>query len=105
MDAPTVVRMATIDGARVLGLEDQIGSLERGKRADIIVIDIRQPHLVPMYNVYSHLVYAVSGHDVVTAIVDGQVLMEDRVLTTLDVDRVMEEVNRIAENIVLKAGA
>jgi 5-methylthioadenosine/S-adenosylhomocysteine deaminase len=105
MDAPTVVRMATIDGAKVLGLEDQIGSLERGKRADIIVIDIRKPHLVPMYNVYSHLVYAVSGHDVVTAIVDGQVLMEDRVLTTLDVDRVMEEVNRIAENIVLKAGA
>jgi 5-methylthioadenosine/S-adenosylhomocysteine deaminase len=105
MDAPTVVRMATIDGAKVLGLEDQIGSLERGKRADIIVIDLKQPHLVPMYNVYSHLVYAVSGHDVVTAIVDGQVLMEDRVLTTLDVDRVMEEVNRIAENIVLKAGA
>lgn len=103
MDAPTVVRMATIEGAKVLGLEDQIGSLERGKRADIIVIDIRQPHLVPMYNVYSHLVYAVSGHDVVTAIVDGQVLMEDRVLSTLDVDRVMEDVNRIAERMVLKA--
>lgn len=103
MDAPTVVRMATIDGAKVLGLEDQIGSLERGKRADIIVIDMRQPHLVPMYNVYSHLVYAVSGHDVVTAIVNGQVLMEDRVLSTLDVDRVMEDVNRIAERMVVKA--
>jgi len=105
MDAPTVVRMATIDGAKVLGLEDQIGSLEKGKRADIIVIDIRQPHLVPMYNVFSHLVYAVSGHDVVTAIVDGQVLMEDRVLSTLDVDRVMEDVNRIAKRIVVRAGA
>jgi 5-methylthioadenosine/S-adenosylhomocysteine deaminase len=105
MDAPTVVRMATIDGARVLGLEDQIGSLERGKKADIIIIDIRQPHLVPMYNVYSHLVYAVSGHDVVTAIVNGHVLMEDRVLITLDVDTVMEDVNRIAEGLRLKAGA
>jgi 5-methylthioadenosine/S-adenosylhomocysteine deaminase len=105
MDAPTVVRMATIHGARALGLEDQIGSLERGKRADIIIIDVKQPHLVPMYNVYSHLVYAVSGHDVVTTMVNGQVLMEDRVLRTLVVDRVMEEVNRIAENIVLKAGA
>jgi 5-methylthioadenosine/S-adenosylhomocysteine deaminase len=104
MDAPTVVRMATIDGARVLGLEDQIGSLERGKRADIIVIDIRQPHLVPMYNVYSHLVYAASGHDVVTALVDGQVLMEDRVLSTLDVGKVMEDVNRFAERMVVKAG-
>jgi 5-methylthioadenosine/S-adenosylhomocysteine deaminase len=105
MDAQTVVRMATIDGARVLGLEDQIGSLERGKRADVIIIDMRQPHLIPMYNVYSHLVYAVSGHDVVTAIVNGRVLMEDRVLTTLHVDKVMEDVNRIAENVVLKAGA
>jgi 5-methylthioadenosine/S-adenosylhomocysteine deaminase len=104
MDAPTVVRMATIDGARVLGLEDQIGSLERGKKADIIIIDIRQPHLVPMYNIYSHLVYAVSGHDVVTAMVNGRVLMEDRVLTTLDVETVMEDVNRIAEGIRLKAG-
>jgi 5-methylthioadenosine/S-adenosylhomocysteine deaminase len=58
-----------------------------------------------MYNVYSHLVYAVSGHDVVTAIVNGQVLMEDRVLITLDVDTVMEDVNRIAEGLRLKAGA
>lgn len=105
MDARTVVRMATIDGARVLGLEDHIGSLEPGKKADIIIIDTRRPHLVPMYNVYSHLVYAVSGHDVVTSIVNGQVLMENRVLATLDVDNVMEDVNRIAQSIVLKAGA
>jgi 5-methylthioadenosine/S-adenosylhomocysteine deaminase len=103
MDAQTVVRMATIDGARVLGLEDQIGSLERGKRADVIIIDMRQPHLIPMYNVYSHLVYAVSGHDVATTIVNGKVLMEDRVLTALDVDAVMEDVNGIAKDIAFKA--
>jgi 5-methylthioadenosine/S-adenosylhomocysteine deaminase len=102
MDAQTVVRMATIDGARVLGLQDQIGSLEPGKRADVIVVDIRRPHLIPMYNVYSHLVYAVSGHDVVTAVINGQVLMEDRRLTALDVDTVMEEVNRLAHDIVKK---
>jgi 5-methylthioadenosine/S-adenosylhomocysteine deaminase len=66
---------------------------------------VRKPHLVPMYNVYSHLVYAVSGHDVVTVMVNGEVLMEDRGLTTLDVGRVMEEVNRIAENVLLKADA
>jgi 5-methylthioadenosine/S-adenosylhomocysteine deaminase len=100
LDAKTVVKMATIDGARALGLEDQIGSLEPGKKADIIIIDIRRPHLTPMYNVYSHLVYAVSGNDVVTAIVNGQVLMENRRLTTLDVEAVMEDVNRIAEDIV-----
>jgi 5-methylthioadenosine/S-adenosylhomocysteine deaminase len=97
MDAKTVVRMATIEGARVLGLEDQIGSLEPGKRGDVIIVDVKRPHLIPMYNVYSHLVYAVSGNDVVTSIVNGQVLMEERVLTTLDVDEVMEEVNRIAD--------
>ena len=103
LNAQTAVKMATIDGARVLGLEDQIGSLEPGKKADIIVIDTRRPHLTPMYNVYSHLVYAVSGNDVVTAIVNGQVVMENRRLTTLDVDEVMEDVNRIAEDIVLKS--
>jgi len=102
LDAQTVVRMATIDGARVLGLEDQIGSLAPGKKADIIVIDTSRPHLTPMYNVYSHLVYAVSGNDVVTAIVNGQVVMEDRALMPLDVDTVMEDVNQIAEDIVLK---
>ncbi len=99
MNARTVVRMATIDGARVLGIGDIIGSLEAGKKADIIIIDTRRPHLIPLYNIYSHLVYAVMGSDVVTAIVDGRVLMEDRVLTTLDIDEVMAAVNRIAESI------
>jgi 5-methylthioadenosine/S-adenosylhomocysteine deaminase len=99
LDARTVVRMATIDGARVLGTDDVSGSLEAGKKADIIVIDIRRPHLIPLYNIFSHLVYAVTGNDVVTAIVNGRVLMEDRVLTTLDVDQVMAAVNRIAQDI------
>ncbi|MBW1740607.1 MAG: amidohydrolase [Deltaproteobacteria bacterium] len=99
LDARTVVRMATIDGARVLGMSDIIGSLEAGKKADIIIIDINRPHLTPLYNIYSHLVYAVTGNDVVTAIVNGRVLMEDRALTTLDVDEVMATVNRIAQGI------
>ncbi len=99
MDARTVVRMATIDGARVLGMGDITGSLEAGKKADIIIVDIRRPHLMPMYNAYSHLVYSATGNDVVTAIVNGQVLMEDRVLTTLDVDEVMTAVNLIAQDL------
>jgi len=99
MDAQTVTRMATIDGARVLGMGGSTGSLEAGKKADIIVIDIRRPHLIPMYNIYSHLVYAATGSDVVTTIVNGQVLMQDRALTTLDVDEVMAAVNRIAQDI------
>jgi len=99
MDAMTVIKMATIDGARVLGIGDITGSLEAGKKADIIVIDIRRPHLIPMYNIYSHLVYAATGSDVVTSIVNGQVLMQDRVLTTLDVDEVIAAVNQIAQGI------
>jgi 5-methylthioadenosine/S-adenosylhomocysteine deaminase len=99
MDARTVVRMATIDGARVLGLEETTGSLETGKKADIIIVDVHRPHLIPMYNVPSHLVYAVNGSDVVTAMVNGRLLMEDRVLKTVDVDAVMKAVNQIARGI------
>ena len=99
MDARTVVRMATIDGARVLGMEDITGSLEAGKKADVIIVDMRSPHLTPMYHVYSHLVYAVTGSDVATAIVNGRILMEERILATLDVDAVMGAVNQIAQDI------
>ena len=99
MDARTVLRMATIDGAKVLGLEDTTGSLETGKKADIIIVDVNRPHLIPMYDVCSHLVYAVNGSDVVTTIVNGNFLMEDRALTTVDADAVMKAVNRIRQNI------
>jgi 5-methylthioadenosine/S-adenosylhomocysteine deaminase len=90
MNAQTLVEMATIDGAKVLGLEKITGSLEVGKRADLIVIDTNKPHLVPMYNPYSHLVYAASGHDVTHSIIDGNIVMEDRRLLTLDVEYIIE---------------
>jgi len=90
MNAQTLVEMATIEGAKVLGLEKITGSLEVGKRADLIVIDTNKPHLVPMYNPYSHLVYAASGHDVIHSIIDGNIVMEDRRLLTLDVEDIIE---------------
>ena len=91
MNAQTLVEMATIEGAKVLGLEKITGSLEVGKRADLIVIDTNKPHLVPMYNPYSHLVYAASGHDVKHSIIDGNIVMEDRRLLTLDVEKIIEQ--------------
>ncbi|MFH1671998.1 MAG: amidohydrolase [Pseudomonadota bacterium] len=97
MDARTVVEMATINGAKVLGMDRLVGSLEARKKADIIVIDIRKPHLTPMYNVYSHLAYAVTGNDVTTVIIDGQVVMEACILKTLDLEATMNTVNRIAD--------
>jgi len=90
MNAQTLVEMATIGGAKVLGLEKITGSLEVGKRADLIVIDTNKPHLVPMYNPYSHLVYAARGHDVTHSIIDGNIVMEDRRLLTLDVEDIIE---------------
>jgi 5-methylthioadenosine/S-adenosylhomocysteine deaminase len=89
MDAITVLKMATIGGATVLGLEDFTGSLEVGKKADIIVVDTYQPHLVPMYNPFSHLVYAANGNDVRDTIINGRLVMEDRDLLTLDLDEVI----------------
>jgi 5-methylthioadenosine/S-adenosylhomocysteine deaminase len=90
MDAKTLVKMATIDGARVLGLEEITGSLEAGKRADLIVIDTNRPHLIPMYNPYSHIVYAARGHDVRHSIINGTIVMEDRRLRTLDIAEIIE---------------
>ncbi len=89
VDAVTVLRMATIEGARALGLQDITGSLEIGKKADVIVIDTHKPHLTPMYNATSHLVYAASGNDVTHSVINGKLVMEDRKLLTLDLDEVI----------------
>lgn len=99
MNARAVVRMATIEGARVLGLHNQIGSLEPGKKADLIILDWNQPHLVPIYNYYSHLVYAAAGYDVISVMVDGKLLMERRQVLTAHEHDTLEAVRHIGENI------
>lgn len=99
LPAEKVVAMATIGGARVLGMADRIGSIAPGKCADIIVVDLNKPHLTPLYRPYSQLVYAVSGSDVSTAIIGGRVVMRDRRLLTIDIGEVMAEVRRIAASI------
>jgi 5-methylthioadenosine/S-adenosylhomocysteine deaminase len=90
----SVVKMLTIEGARALGLSDRIGSLEVGKRADIIAVDITHPHCVPIYNPYSHLVYSANGADVRHTVVDGVVLMEDRKILSLDEPAILAECQR-----------
>jgi 5-methylthioadenosine/S-adenosylhomocysteine deaminase len=79
-----VVRMATRDGAEAAGLGERIGSLEAGKEADVILIDLGRPHLTPLYDVYAHLVYSVGPQDVSTVIIRGRPVMRARKLTTLD---------------------
>ncbi len=96
LPAAAVLQMATFGGARVLGLENSIGSLAIGKEADIILLDTRQPHLQPFYHP-GLLVHAASGADVATVIIGGMIVMRDRELLTCDVNRIMAEVNRRAE--------
>ncbi len=96
MSAETVLRMATANGAKVLGMGDIVGTLEAGKKADICIIDTNKPHLTPMYDEYSHLAYAVNGSDVETVLINGRVVMRNRRLTTIDENEVMQRVREIA---------
>ena len=99
MDALSVLKMATIQAARALGLDHLIGSLEAGKKADLIIIDTNKPHLTPMYSPVSHLVYAAMGSDVATTIINGRVVMENGSLNTMDLRKVMDDVNQIAKEL------
>ena len=102
---PTVVtaeqalEMATIGGARALHMEKEIGSLEAGKRADLIVVDLGATHLTPMYNLRSHLVYAAKASDVTDTIVNGRVLMRDRRLLTLNEEAVKTAARRYQKQV------
>jgi 5-methylthioadenosine/S-adenosylhomocysteine deaminase len=102
MPSSVVLEMATLGGARVLGLEKEIGSLEVGKKADIIVLDLNRPHLQPVYNIVSQLVYSAVGADVRDVIIDGKLVMHDRKLLTLDEETVLQKAqewgNKIASS-------
>jgi 5-methylthioadenosine/S-adenosylhomocysteine deaminase len=82
--APEVVALATREGARTLGLGDRVGTLTPGKQADLIVVDLSQPHLTPLYDPFSHLVYAARHADVRHVMVAGRWLMKDRCLLSLN---------------------
>lgn len=97
--ARDVLEMATIGGARALGLADKVGSLEPGKRADVILVDLRAPKTQPVYSVESAIVYSASGADVVMTIVDGKVLMRDRKVLTVDIPAVLEKAREYRDRI------
>ncbi|UUU27921.1 amidohydrolase [Streptomyces sp. DSM 40750] len=94
--AEQAVSMATIEGARALGLGDHLGSLEPGKRADLIVLDLGGPHLRPRHDPWSTLAYAAHSADVRDTVVEGRVLMRDRVLTTLDEAAVLADLESLS---------
>lgn len=100
LPAKKVVEMATINGAMVLGLDKVIGSIEVGKRADIILVDVEKPHLTPLHNAFSALVYSARGSDVDTVIIDGRVIMRNRTITTIDEERVMEKATEVSRDLL-----
>ncbi|MGL4418673.1 MAG: amidohydrolase family protein, partial [Plesiomonas shigelloides] len=87
----TVVEMATMGSAKALHMEDKLGSLETGKLADVIVVDTKAPNMVPMYNPFAALVYGAYGANVRHTIVDGNILMQDRKLLTVDEEAIRKE--------------
>ncbi len=99
MEAGTVLKMATSWGANILGLEKETGTIEKGKKADIIVVDLEAPHLVPLYNPISAIVYSASGADVKDVIVNGEILMKERTFQTLDPVEIIERVTAISREI------
>jgi 5-methylthioadenosine/S-adenosylhomocysteine deaminase len=100
--ATTALEMATINGAIALGLQKKIGSLEVGKKADIIIVDFKKPHLTPLHNVVSHLVYSAVSSDVDTTIVDGKILMQGREVLALDEDKVLERAQKTSDDLLAR---
>ena len=92
--ASEAIRMATINGAKALGMEDTIGSIEEGKKADIILIDIHKPHFYPRHNIVSSLVYSAQASDVDTVIIDGNIIMENRIMKNIDIEKIYSNINK-----------
>jgi 5-methylthioadenosine/S-adenosylhomocysteine deaminase len=99
MPASTVLNMATNGGATAVGLGDTVGSLEAGKRADLIQVAFEDVHHVPTYSVISHLVYVTDEQDVASVVVDGKLLMKERAMLTIDTGRVRDEAGVLAARI------
>lgn len=95
-----VLRMATVEGSRALGLGKETGTLEEGKKADIIIIDIEKPHLYPHNDLWSLLAYSATGADVDTTIINGQIVMENRVLLSMNEKEVMKKARECARRIL-----
>lgn len=104
LNAKAVVEMATIDGARALHLDKEIGSLEAGKKADLVLISLHEPNAVPMYDVYAQIAYSLKASDVDTVVIGGRVVMRDRKLLTVDEPGVLEKAREYGESVKRSLG-
>ena len=99
LNAKAVVEMATIDGARALHMEKEIGSLEVGKKADLVLISLNEPNAVPMYEIYAQIAYSLKGSDVETVIIGGKVVMQNHLLLTVDERKVLEKAREYGKSV------
>lgn len=104
MPAKELIKMITSGGANALQLGDEIGTIEAGKKADLILVDIDQPHISPTYNMINTIVEAVNGNDVVDSIIDGKIVMKNREVLTLDEERILFESRKGMKYMAEKAG-
>jgi 5-methylthioadenosine/S-adenosylhomocysteine deaminase len=104
LNAKAVVEMATIDGARALHMEKEIGSLEAGKKADLILISLDEPNAVPMYDVYAQIAYSLKGSDVETVVIGGRVVMRERKLLTVDEPAVLAKAREYRKSVGASLG-
>jgi 5-methylthioadenosine/S-adenosylhomocysteine deaminase len=94
-----LLKMATINGAKAYGIDRQLGSIEAGKKADLVIIDFQKPHLTPCHDIYANLVYSVTKADVDTVLIDGRVQMEAGVLTAFEEEALLAEARHISAKI------
>jgi 5-methylthioadenosine/S-adenosylhomocysteine deaminase len=104
LNAKAVVEMATIDGARALHMENEIGSLEAGKKADLILISLDAPNAVPMYDIYAQIAYSLKASDVETVVIAGRTVMRERKLLTIDEPRVLEKARDYQKSVSASLG-
>ncbi len=105
LSAEKTFEMLCLDGAEVLGLEEKVGSIEVGKRADLIVIDLKVPHLLTTAKITPKILYSAQGSDVITSIVDGKLVMKDRELLTLNEKAILDRAERASSRLIEAAGA
>jgi 5-methylthioadenosine/S-adenosylhomocysteine deaminase len=101
VNSEQAIKMATSNGAKAIGFEKEVGVIKKGMKADIIIIDTAKAHLTPINNPLSALVYSAQGSDVDTVLIDGEILMENRILKTIDEELVRSKVNEISKKIIL----
>ena len=99
-----ILEMATINGAKALGLEKELGSIEVGKKADIILIDLNKPYFVPLFDIMTRIPLVTTGDDVDTVIIDGKIIVENRFFKKLDEAKVLERARQVSADLLTRAG-